>query len=179
MMVLIFSPDLCLVTLAVIIWFIYFIRWMVLWLAGSESFDWLLPRRTSLSIYPAYRHLSLSVSLSGAHTQQLPTGRQRCYCCTSAPFFPIPVHCGIVAGVVIATVMQWPPSWNRFHFYLLGGRSRSDIPEEKGGLIFFFFFFKRKGVSPLVWRNQCQQCVHTAHVSCIGVVPRSSGAAAH
>lgn len=100
MMVLIFSPDLCLVTLAVIIWFV----------AGSESFDWLLPRRTSLSIYPTYRHLSLSVSLSCAHTQQLPTGRQRCYCCTSAPFFPIPVHCGIVAGVVIATVMQWPPS---------------------------------------------------------------------
>lgn len=148
MMVLIFSPDLCLVTLAVIIWFVYFIRWMVLWLAGSESFDWLLPRRTSLSIYPAYRHLSLSVSLSCAHTQQLPTGRQRCYCCTSAPFFPIPVHCGIVAGVVIATVMQWPPSWNRFRFYLLGGRSRSDIPEEKGGLIFIFFFLREKVCHP-------------------------------
>lgn len=102
------------------------------WLAAA-------PAHISLHLSCLQTPLPFCFALMRAHTQQLPTGRQRCYCCTSAPFFPIPVHCGIVAGVVIATVMQWPPSWNRFRFYLLGGRSRSDIPEEKGGLIFFFF----------------------------------------
>lgn len=175
MMVLIFSPDL--VTLAVIIWFVYFIRWMVLWLAGSESFDWLLPRRTSLSLHLSCLQtpLPFCFALMRTHTH------------TAASYWPpallllhqrtlLPHTSGLwdsgwscysncyAMASLLKSVSFLPPRWEESQWYSRG-KGRVD--------------FLRKGVSPLVWRNQCQQCAHTGHVSCIGVVPRSSGAAAH
>lgn len=100
------------VTLTLII---YLPLWGGLWLAGGEAFDWLLPWRTRTgprvsrvlfygtdpSFLCTHTHTH---TLSLLHLSLLPS-HQGSYCCSSAPFIPTQVHCGMVAVAVIVTVM--------------------------------------------------------------------------